>query len=288
MSKVIIRYIFIVMVALVAGCATEGLSNRNKNFTHWLNMHARDWADPAEMDRAWRAALVRIPKKNSKRFTRTTMRKVVSGKVKIEGIYPTVIYLHGCSGIWQGTRDRINFLAKNGYAVIAPASFARKKYPKSCDPNTHKGGLYQPTLTMRQNDAGYAIAKAKMLDWVDVDNVFLMGLSQGGLTTATFSSKNNNKSVKARIVEGWTCHTGWSSYAGINAPNDEPVLSLVSKEDPWFQRLSQRGDCGRFMNKSNGSKSVVFADGYLKYQHELLASKKVKKIVIDFLKQHTN
>ena len=31
---------------------------------------------------------------------------------------------------------------------------------------------------MRQYDAGYAIAEAKKLPWVDESNVFLMGLSE--------------------------------------------------------------------------------------------------------------
>ena len=290
MNKIIMRYIFIVMVALATGCGTgiSGLGNSTRSFTHWLKMHPRDWADSLEMDRTWQAALVRIPKTGSTRFIRTTIGKLTSSNTAIKGTYPTVIYMHGCTGIWEGTLHTINFLAKNGYAVIAPASFARKKYPKSCEPSTHKGGLYQPTLKMRQNDAGYAIAKAKMLDWVDSENVFLMGLSEGGITTATFSSKDEDMSVKARIVEGWTCHAGWHSYHGLNAPDNEPVLSLVAKDDPWFQSRQLKGDCGRFMNKSNGSKSIVFADGYLRYQHRLLGSKKAKKIVIRFLKQNIN
>ena len=29
--------------------------------------------------------------------------------------YKTIIYLHGCSGIWSGSAKRMDFFAKNGY-----------------------------------------------------------------------------------------------------------------------------------------------------------------------------
>ncbi len=275
-------------MVLLNGCAGSGLDNSSKRFTNPIEMHSSDWDDLLEMDRAWQAALVRIPAKSANKYIKTTIGELAFSNVAIERTYPAVIYMHGCSGIWDGTRIRLDFLAKNGYAVIAPASFARKKYPKSCAPSAYQGGLYRPTLKMRQHDAGYAIAKAKRLDWVDADNVFLMGLSQGGITTATFSSKDNDLSVNARIVEGWTCHAGWPEYQGVNAPDNEPVLTLVGKNDPWFQDIWTKGNCAKFLNPSNGSQSIVFSDGYLSFRHELLESKQVKKIVLEFLKQHTN
>ena len=263
------------------------LGNHNKQFTAVSEMLKSDWTDENELQRTWNAALVRIPKGNGS-YTSTTMEKLLrDGKEYLQS-YPTVIYMHGCSGIWDGTYTRINLLASFGFAVIAPASFARKKYPKSCDPYTQQGGFYYGTLMMRQNDAGYAISQAKNLLWVDSENVFLMGLSQGGITTATFSSNDPNQSVKARVIEGWTCHAGWLEYKGINAPANEPVLSLVGKKDPWFQNHWTRGHCGAFMNKKNGSRSVVFDAGNLQYRHELFEDKSVQKIVLEFLQQQIN
>ena len=237
------------------------------------------------MERTWLAALVRIPRPNGG-YVNTTMRELNSGTLAVSGRWPTVIYLHGCTGVWIGTYTRINFLARNGYAVIAPVSFARQKYPKSCDAQRHQGGFYRSTLLMRQNDAGYAIARAKTLPWVDRDNVFLMGLSQGGITTATFFSTSPEKSLRARIVEGWTCHAGWVEYKGINAPASEPVLTLVGSKDPWFQNVWTKGDCTKFIEPSNGSRSVVYSTGYLSTRHELLESSEVQDTVLEFLAQH--
>ena len=274
-----------VALLVLTGCAQNGLHNSTKSFTPILEMSPLDWSDPVEIDRTWQAALVRIPKPDGG-YVSTTISKLQEEQFKPEGVWPTVIYLHGCSGIWSGTKTRINFLAKNGFAVIAPASLARLKYPRSCNTKTHQGGFYKPTLKMRQYDAGYAIKMAKTLSWVDSSNVFLMGLSQGGITTATFEFEPSEYSVRARVVEGWTCRTGWTDYSGINAPETEPVLTLLGEKDPWFQNYNNRGSCDLYLNQSNGSRSVVYTEGHLRYRHELLESKAVQKVVLDFLNTH--
>ena len=258
----------------------DGLNNQTKQFTPNSEMSAVDWSSPDELHRTWQAALVRIPKH----------RQVYAGQISdlpmealpVKEKLPTVIYLHGCSGIWWGTYIRLEFFAENGFAVIAPASFARAKYPKSCDPATKRAGLYRETLKMRQYDALNAIRNAKQLDWVDSRNIFLVGFSQGGITSATLST-NIDTTVNARVVEGWTCHAGWNEYRGINAPVSEPVLALVADQDPWFQDSWTRGSCGRYMNSENGSRSMVYSTGSLKAEHSLLDDPDVQNKVLEFL-----
>ena len=264
----------------------HGLDNSTKAFTAPADMRGSDWSDPAEMERAWQAALVRVPDPDGG-FLSTTIASLRKDGGSPPGVWPTVIYMHGCAGIWPGTLTRINFLARNGYAVIAPASFARLKYPRSCRPATHEGGLYRPVLGMRQNDAGHAIASAKNLPWVDRENVFLMGLSEGGITTATFTGSGPEHALQGRVVEGWTCQSGWSEQAGINAPLTEPVLTLVGAKDPWFQNPWNEGSCYPFLDGVNGSRSVVYRTGYLQSRHELLEDAGVQRTVLDFLHEHT-
>ena len=279
--------LMILAIALPAStpdtAAAEEFSNASKTFTAPEDMTEADWSDPAEIARTWNAALVRIPKTRTE-ILKLSMHELDQLSMPLDKQFPTVIYLHGCSGVWQGTHRRIDFLAKNGFAVIAPLSFARKRYPQSCDTRTHRGGLYRPTLTMRHFDAGNAIRKAKQLDWVDADNVFLMGLSQGGIISAKFRSDDPAASVNARIVEGWTCHAGWDEYRGINAPSSEPVLTLVGEQDPWFQTPATRGDCGDYLNRDNGSVSVVYRTDPLQARHELLETDEVQKTVLEFLR----
>ncbi len=276
--------VLFVLVFADRGVYAQGYHNSTKKFTDPQEMSERDWSDPLEIERTWQAALVRIPASSG--MIKTTMHNLRRADIPKRKKYPTVIYLHGCSGIWKGTYQRIDFLARNGFAVIAPVSFARRKYPQSCDVKKHQGGLYRPTLKMRQYDAGYAIVQAKKLGWVDRRNVFLMGLSQGGITTATFHSDDPAASVNARVVEGWTCHAGWEEYRGINAPASEPVLTLVGENDPWFRKRWNRGDCGEFLDRSNGSVSVVYRTGKLRNRHELLESEAVRLTVLKFLRKH--
>ncbi len=269
------------------GYLGPGYHNRTKRFTPRDEMRDDDWSDPREIKRSWEAALVRIPGRSKGKMIRTTMGVLSEGRVRVpDGKWPTVVYLHGCAGVWPGTYRRIDWLAANGFAVVAPVSLARRKYPRSCDVRQHRGGLYRPTLRMRQLDAAYAIAHAKQLRWVDPQNVFLMGLSQGGITTATLRTDDPATRVNARVVEGWTCHAGWEEYRGINAPPEEPVLTLVGARDPWFQHRWNRGDCGVFLDKTNGSRSVVFRSPPLRDRHELLEAAEARQIVLDFLNRY--
>ena len=275
----------LMLFLLSSGVSSSGLDNNQRIFTPAVEMQSEDWNDPVEMERVWQAALVRVPALGGG-YIETTVGGLRTLHLAQRKEFPAIVFLHGCSGIGEGTYTRINFLAANGYAVIAPPSLAREKYPQSCDPENLRGGLYRGTLKMRQFDAGYAIAKAKTLAWVDAGRVFLMGLSEGAITVATFRSKSEGASVKARIVEGWTCHAGWDEYRGINAPADEPVLTLLASKDPWFQGSTTRGECTGFLDPHNGSKSVVYTEVDLSHRHGLLEDERVQAEVLGFLKIH--
>ena len=77
------------------------------------------------MERVWQAALVRIPNGEGK-YLSSTIEALHRQEITITTTYPTVIYLHGCSGVWKGTYTRINILAKHGYAVIAQSASQEK------------------------------------------------------------------------------------------------------------------------------------------------------------------
>lgn len=282
--RVLLIVIALILIAMPVHAQVVGLHNFTKKFTAVADMVEADWSDPVELARTWQASVVRIPTGDgfSKIVPMDQLRETLVGETRK---IPTIIYLHGCSGLWAGSLRRVRFFADNGFLVIAPASFARKKFPKSCDPATHSGGLYRGTLKIRQFDAGHAIEEARKLPFVDPNNIFLVGLSQGAITTATFEPRNDQQRVSARVVEGWTCNAGWFEYAGIKAPDNEPVLTLVGAKDPWFQHPITKGDCGFYVNEKNGSRSIVFKDGPLASEHALLDFKEPKRLVLDFLKR---
>ena len=257
--------------------------NSQKIFTKNSNMQTKYFNEESEIKLTWDNALLRVPRANGEIFS-STIKDLQGDEEFLKNKFKTIIYLHGCSGLWKGTALRLDFFAKNGYAVIAPASMARKKYPQSCDPDIKRGGLYRDILKLRQIDALNAVLNAKALSWTDNNNIFLVGLSEGAITTATYLPKNIASSVNGRIIEGWTCNAGWDEYRGINSPYNEPMMSLVAKFDPWFQIDVLKGDCGKYLNKNPLSKSIVVDDPILSKGHGLLHDQNIQKTTLEFLK----
>lgn len=281
-----IAQLLLLFCILVGELYAVGISTTNRTFTSVEDMQATDWYSPDELERAWQHSIVRIP--HGEGISETLMRDI-EAKHFPEITLPVIIYLHGCTGHIAGSIQRMEWLAKQGFIVIGPDSLARKKYPQSCDPYSLRGGLYRETLIMRQQDALYAVKQTRSLDWVDADNIFIVGHSEGGITAATMTGDSDEYRVNARVIEGWTCHAvGWEEYSGIKAPKSEPVMALVGEKDPWFQSEYTRGDCTSFIDKSNGSQSIVISDGHLAYKHDLLLDHELQTKVIDFLREHIN
>ncbi|KZY35954.1 hypothetical protein A3731_16435 [Roseovarius sp. HI0049] len=263
-----------------------GLHNLSRSsFTDPEDMERSDFVNPEEKMRTWTSALVWVPTGLNK-SRQMSMQELLETYTDSTEKFPTAIYLHGCTGLWSGSSLRMKFLADNGILAIGPASLARKKYAQSCNHVTHEGGMYREAVTIRRIDAAHAIERTKELPFVDAGNMLLIGLSEGGITTATFTSMQKDLSVRARVVEGWTCHTAWADQAGVRAPASEPVLSLVGANDPWFREPSLQGHCGEMMNRDNGSKSVVYKTGQLANRHELLEFREVQDETLAFLQQH--
>lgn len=271
------------ILALIAATPSlaDGLGNATKRFTDAALMQPADWSDASEQARTWASARVRVP--DGKGGARAmTIRDLEHWQPPNGKRYPLAIYLHGCSGFWAGTSRRLDLLAQQGFVAIAPASFARAKYPRSCDTVRHQGGLYAHTLKIRQFDAGHALDRGLALPSIDPRRVLLIGLSEGAITTATYRAKPGQH-ITARVIEGWTCHSGWPDYRGINARPNEAVLALVGATDPWFRLPVLKGDCGAFLKPGTNRQSVVYQSGPLARTHTLLDRNAPKQVLKDFL-----
>ena len=232
-----------------------------------------------ELARTWQAARLYLPDATTERSLRIEEAGEAPPRAGTQRL-PTIIYMHGCAGINYVAAETAEFLRSAGYAVIMPDSFARRDKPVSCDPLTLKAGLHRAVLGWRQAEARYAVERARALPWVDGQRLYLMGLSEGGITVATVFGVD----VRARIIEGWTCHAGWPEYHGLAAPEGEPVLALLGADDPWFRLPVLKGDCGAFMSRTNGSESMVYRVPHpLANQHYLIWHEDARRRVLDFL-----
>lgn len=283
LAKLIVQICF---AGILTACSTDPKESLYSPATG-PGFHAEDeqmyFSSIEEMDRTWQAAMVKMPDGRGGVLS-TDTASLDSGLVDPGQLHPVVVWMHGCNGFWSGTNFRMDWLARNGFVVVAPLSFARSFYPTSCNTGTFQSGLYRPTLKIRQYDADYAIRKVRSFPWADQNNIFLAGLSEGAAVTTTYTSFDLQlPPLKGRIAEAWGCHSGWPEFIGINAPEDEPVLTLLADRDPWYTEAYQQGDCGEFMTGNNSSLSFVADYEPVRNMHELWEQPQVQEIILNFL-----
>ena len=258
--------VFLLALALaVAGCKTTGTTV----------------GTTAEVDRVWENALAEIPM--LEHYMGWQWYKPVGDlpAEDVEGVWPLVIYMHGCSGGDPGPLSKA--LLRAGFAVITPDSLDRLNYDGSCDPDRHRWGLRRDAPAIRTADLGHTIRQVKGLSWVDTRNVFLVGQSEGGGVVAAFNSSGPELSVRARVIGGTDCR-----YLGFQAPRSEPVLAILGSEDPTFWSSGGvDGTCGRYMYNDNGSRDVFYTTGLASAMHDQLSYyPPTRDLVVAFLLEH--
>ena len=135
--------------------------------------------------------------------------------------------------------------------------------------------MHRDVLDFRLAEASYAHEAAKNLPWVDKRNIFMMGFSEGGITTAQY----RRGGLAGRIILGWTCNVGWHEYDGISGPWDEPILAVVASKDPWFRKPSSSGHCGSSMFFRRNAESVVVNVNF----HDVQRLPEVQEKILKFL-----
>ncbi len=195
--------------------------------------------------------------------------------------YPVVLYLHGCTGMGRMEKEFGESLAERGYVFIAPDSMARRYRPLQCDPRNQTGGKNLFVFDFRLAEISYALDQLKDKPWVDWDNLFLMGGSEGGVAAALYRGDE----FRARVVFQWTCH-GAALVRGLAEPDRTPILAIVNQGDPWYQpdkTSNQTGDCGDFLQRRPGSSSLVLQRQGV---HNVLDLPSVRRAIQIFLEQN--
>ncbi len=227
------------LVVSVSGCATIS-------------------TEPAELQRTWEAAQVRLYAGNEYVFG---LLRVASNQEQLARIpaglkLPTVIYLHGCLGQDMGNNDTtLGRLVREGFAVIAPDSFALSNRVSVCNLGV------QQVFLARAAEARYAAERASALPWVDPTNLFLIGHSEGGAGAATYTGNQFN----AIVISGYHCRHGIGSGA--------PSLAVAYRDDPQLQ--------GRIV--CSGATERMLLEGT---SHHPMRDSEVADRVVAFIKSH--
>ena len=91
---------------------------------------------------------------------------------------PAVIFSHGFNGSYQGSEQYARTLAENGY-VCYRFDFSGGSMGSHSD-----GSTMEMSLFTEQADLEAVISKIRSLTYVDSENLFLIGASQGGVVSA--------------------------------------------------------------------------------------------------------
>lgn len=235
----------------------------------------------SEIARTFDYAYVVMPPNDTQQALATRMRApaLADYLASLPGVrFPTVLFLHGCDGL--AGLNPLRAIARRGFAVVAPDSFARRFRPPQCDTVTQTGGKNLYVYDFRAAEITYALQRMRRLPWVDQRRLFLVGHSEGGLAAAHY----RGDAFRARVIAEWTCH-GAPVVAGLSAPPDEPVLAVVRANDPWYRRAGGRGqggDCGTFFGPRPRSRSIVLRQGQL---HDVMSDAEGIGPILEFLSE---
>ena len=121
--------------------------------------------------------------------------------------YPLIIYAHGADSHYDADFTTLKSLALSGIAAYAFDFYGWSE--KSTGPkkgNWFKGtsreddDAYQNQVLDQVNQLNNVIEKWKTYDFIDTDNIFLLGSSMGGATVAT-SSITHNEDIRSIILQ---------------------------------------------------------------------------------------
>lgn len=201
---------------------------------------------------------------------------------------PVVILAHGCTGITEHERSWANLIKKLNFIVIIPDSMSIPNRLQNCDPQTHKRDTKKsPIYVLRPAEIEFMLDKLQEQLWVDTDNIFIMGHSEGGYAATTIYNHNNHK-IKGIIISGYNCRFG------VKASLDTAILAIEWSDDPWFPprrypwHFSDNhppARCNNSWGVSRPNTSHVLLDGT---GHSTYNNPIARKAVIDFLQVNRN
>lgn len=216
-----------------------------------------------DIPKTWQEAVVFVP---GSIFTKSVHT------VKVDNPMPVIILMHGCSGIQQHETQWAQFLKSQGYIVVLPDSFAMPGRIMNCDSssNTPNLGLV-PVRRIRPSEVEYAVSQLKQESWVDRNNIFLMGHSEGAMAAANSPELGFN----AIIISSFICNNG------VGASVDTPVMAISYEVDPYFSNKNHTCK-DKWGNRPKSKQIVLPGQGHATSQNII-----AKQEVVDFLKQHS-
>lgn len=198
---------------------------------------------------------------------------------------PVVVFLHGSSGLglpaiaqWQ------RWLAKLGYASIAPDSFAlnsRLTYKSPVDTAT-----YERIHALRLSEIAPVLEALKTQPWAQMQQLVLAGTSEGAVPVSRYAGAG----FAAKIIYAWGCEKNYFvEQAKPSFDLKQPVLNIISAVDPFFSKTNgwlgndaALGHCGAALKNHPQAAIVLIPDA----PHTLITLPAAQHATAGFLMRH--
>jgi dienelactone hydrolase len=154
--------------------------------------------------------------------------------------YPAVLLLHGCGGLWNRARNRIDpriqamadRLNGMGFHALALDSLTPRGESEIC---TQKVGARAVTQRNRRLDALAALVWLAEQPGVDGRRLGMIGWSNGGSTVLAASNARRPEVRAAAVKASWVAafYPGCESDLKSGYEATAPMLLLVGADDDW-------------------------------------------------------
>jgi carboxymethylenebutenolidase len=125
------------------------------------------------------------------------------------GPFPAVLVVHGKSGLGEGMRPHLTWLATQGYVALAPDYFT----PIGMTAEKFDVSFYLNNVDQAREVLGQGLEALKSLSYVDPNRLGVVGFSLGGYLAFILATRNDVKGIV--------------SYYGAYAPTAPAACSLA-------------------------------------------------------------
>ena len=158
--------------------------------------------------------------------------------------YPTVIISHGFAGSHKDNMARAELLAQNGFCAVVFDFYGGNQASKS------GGSMTEMSVLTEAEDLSAMMDGVLALPYVDKNNFFLMGCSQGGFVSSYVAAKRP-ADVKALVLlfpafalqdDCWNRHGSIENIPETETVMNQPLGAIYSRDAMSFDIYDVIGD----------------------------------------------
>jgi dienelactone hydrolase len=243
-----------------------------------------DANNPDQLQRVWNNTLVIFPHNPGAISGRANNIDALVERYRPSNL-PAVIFLHGCSGLHM-TSPQISKMMRAftdaGYVVFAPNSLDRPHDPYCTGvANPSNTDIYM--ISKRIGELMMVRERIKQFDWIDQENIFASGHSQGAWAISQYAGTE----FKGLAMMGYPCTYSkfLNAREGVQAPLSVAAISVFGNRDEWYPMLNlSREHCSnsRSMTGKDNRKSIVL-NGVM---HDVSADPTAMPEIVSFFKRY--